>query len=103
MKRRTSKYKTASAGKDMLPEYDFRGGVRGKHYQACRDGYTVKIHNEDGTTTVQNYVIQEGTVKLDPDVRAYFRDAGKVNAALRAIIAVIPAERRGGNRVKRSC
>lgn len=30
---------------DMLPEYDFSEGVRGKHYQAYRKGYTVKIHN----------------------------------------------------------
>jgi hypothetical protein len=34
---------------DMRPEYDFRGGVRGKHYQAYRQGHTVTIHQEEGT------------------------------------------------------
>ena len=36
---------------DMRPEYDFRGGVRGKHAHAYREGHTVTIHQEDGTTT----------------------------------------------------
>ena len=40
---------------DMLPEYDFTGGVRGKHYKAMRKGYTVKIDQADGTTLIQHY------------------------------------------------
>jgi len=100
MKKRTSSARMVADSEDMLPEYDFRSGVRGKHYHACRDGYAVKIHNEDGTTTVQKFVIQEGTVRLDPDVRAYFPDADRVNAALRSIIALIPARRRKTARLK---
>lgn len=37
---------------EMLPEYNFIGGVRGKNYQAYRRGYTVKIHQADGTDIV---------------------------------------------------
>jgi hypothetical protein len=78
---------------DMLPEYDFSGkpGVRGKYYQALREGYTIKIHREDGSTLVQHITRPEGTVTLDPDVREYFPDAESVNAALRVLIQLIPA------------
>jgi hypothetical protein len=34
---------------DMLPEYDFSEGIRGKHYQAYRKGHTVKIYQSDGS------------------------------------------------------
>ncbi|MDX2239591.1 MAG: hypothetical protein NW224_02800 [Leptolyngbyaceae cyanobacterium bins.302] len=37
---------------EIRPEYDFAGGVRGKHYQAYRQGHSVTIHHADGTTTV---------------------------------------------------
>ncbi len=46
---------------DVLPEYDFSGGVRGKHYQAYRQGYTVTIHHADGTTTVQHFELDAGS------------------------------------------
>ena len=29
---------------NMRTEYDFRGGVRGKHYRAMQVGYTITIH-----------------------------------------------------------
>jgi hypothetical protein len=40
----------------MLPEYDFSGktGVRSKYYEILREGYTIKIHREDGSTLVQH-------------------------------------------------
>ncbi|MEW5831162.1 MAG: hypothetical protein AB1846_19900 [Chloroflexota bacterium] len=74
---------------DMLPEYDFSGkkGVRGKYYRGLQKGYTVRIHNENGTTTVQRF---GPTVQLDPDVSAFFPDAESVNKALRGLIALIP-------------
>jgi hypothetical protein len=93
MKKKTSRRNATPAGDDMRPEYDFRGGVRGKHYEACRDGYTVKIRNEDGTTTEQRYIVRQGMITLDPDVREYFHDSKKVNAALRALIAIMPGKR----------
>jgi hypothetical protein len=40
----------------MMPEYDFKNGVRGKHYQAYREGHTVTVHQKDGTTQVQHFI-----------------------------------------------
>src|SRR3990172_5179196 len=51
---------------DMLPEYDFKGAVRGKYYERYRQGTNV--------------------VLLDPDVAAVFRDSDSVNQALRVLI-----------------
>ena len=51
---------------EMRPEYDFSGGVRGKHHQAYREGTNV--------------------VLLDPEVARVFRDAEAVNRALRMLI-----------------
>lgn len=78
---------------EMLPEYDFRGGVRGKHYKAYRRGHTVKIHKIDGTTEVQYFTLQDGAVMLEPDVRKYFPDSHAVNSALRTLITLIPKKR----------
>jgi hypothetical protein len=75
---------------EMLPEYDFSGGVRGKHYQAYRRGYQVVVHKTDGTTEVRDFALPEGTVVLDPDVRAYFPDSEAVNRTLRGLISLMP-------------
>jgi hypothetical protein len=82
---------------DMLPEYDFTGRnvVRGKHAKALREGYTVTIHKEDGTTLVQNFTLQKNAVVLDPDVYAYFPDSESVNKVLRSLIALSPKKSRG--------
>jgi hypothetical protein len=32
---------------NMLCEYDFTDGVRGKHYQAYRQGHTIKVIREN--------------------------------------------------------
>ena len=74
---------------DMLPEYDFSNAVRGKHYHPLHEGYTVKIHKADGTTEVQEIQPAAGTVKLEPDVQAYFPDSQAVNRALRSLIAIM--------------
>lgn len=80
------------ADDEMLPEYDFSGkqAVRGKHAKAMREGYSITIHKEDGTTLVQNFTLQENAVVLDPDVRVYFPDSEAVNKTLRSLIALIP-------------
>jgi hypothetical protein len=52
----------------MRDEYDFSGGVRGKHYQAYRRGTNV--------------------VLLEPDVAAIFKDADAVKAALRMLAKI---------------
>ena len=52
----------------MREEYDFSGGIRGKHYQAYRQGTNL--------------------VLLEPDVAAIFKDAATVNAALRMLAKI---------------
>jgi len=78
---------------DMLPEYDFSGGVRGKHHRAYQRGYKIIVHKTDGTIEERDYSLPEGAVILDPDVRAYFPDGEAVNTALRGLIKLIPHER----------
>jgi hypothetical protein len=78
---------------EMLPEYDFTHGVRGKHYQAYRRGHTVTIHQADGTSVIQQFTLEDGAVMLDPDVREYFPDAEAVNQALRTLISLFPKNR----------
>ena len=79
---------------DMLPEYDFSGQkpIRGKYHQLRKKGYTVRIHNEDGTVTEKHY---GPMVALDMDVAAYFPDSESVNKALRGLIALIPNKQVG--------
>jgi hypothetical protein len=40
---------------DMLPEYDFSKGIRGKHAHRVGKPYTVTIRNSDGTATLQHF------------------------------------------------
>lgn len=89
MKKETSK-DTHQENDEMLPEYDFRGGVRGKHYKAYRRGHTLTIHKTDGTTDVRHFKLEEGAVMLEPDVQAYFPDSEAVNKALRGLITLLP-------------
>jgi hypothetical protein len=79
----------------MSPEYDFSGkqGVRGKYHQANQQGHTVRIHETDGTVTVQYFALEDGAILLEPDVREYFPDSESVNKALRSLIALIPEQR----------
>ncbi len=58
----------------MLPEYDFSGGVRGKHAEAYREGHTVRIHRADKTLIEHHFTLEDGAVMLEPDVREYFAD-----------------------------
>jgi hypothetical protein len=55
-----------ASASDMLEEYDFRGGVRGKYVDRYRTGRNV--------------------VLLDPDVARVFADSKAVNQTLRALI-----------------
>ena len=78
---------------EMLQEYDFSGGVRGKHYRAYQQGVEVVVHKTDGTTEVRDFVLPEGAIVLDPDVRVYFPDSETVNRTLRELIHLIPDQR----------
>lgn len=53
---------------DMLPEYDFRHGIRGKY--------------------AERYAGRTNLVLLDPDVAEAFPDSIAVNEALRALLHV---------------
>ncbi len=77
---------------EMLPEYNFSDGVRGKHYQAYRAGHTVTIRRSDGTEEVHRVEEASGMVELAPDVQAYFPDSESVNGALRGLIRLIPKQ-----------
>lgn len=57
---------------EMRPEYDIRGGVRGKYYERYQQGTNV--------------------VLLDADVAAVFRDSQSVNQALRLLIDVAKSQ-----------
>jgi tRNA isopentenyl-2-thiomethyl-A-37 hydroxylase MiaE len=76
-----------SNNSDMRDEYDFSGGIRGKHYKAYRKGHAVIVHKEDGSASVQYFTQEEGSVMLDPDVKVHFPDSESVNKALRSLIA----------------
>lgn len=51
---------------EMLPEYDFSKGIRGKHHTAYNEGTNV--------------------VLLEPDVAKVFKDSDSVNHALRLLL-----------------
>jgi len=52
---------------EMRPEYDLRGGVRGKYYKRYKQGTNV--------------------VLLEPDLAKVFRDSATVNEALRQYLS----------------
>ena len=72
---------TKNDADDMRPEYDLRGGVRGKYYERYRQGTNI--------------------VLLEPDLAKVFKDSATVNKALREYLAEhggppAPAERNAG-------
>jgi hypothetical protein len=81
-------------GNNMRAEYNFKGGVRGKHYRAMQNGYTITIHKENGKSVVKEVTPKEGVVVLDPDIRPYFLNSESVNKALRCLIPLLPKKRR---------
>lgn len=75
-----------SEAHEMRAEYDFASGVRGKHHQAYREGHTVSITRQDGSTETHYFTPEDGAVMLDPDVKEHFPDSESVNKALRSLI-----------------
>jgi len=59
---------------DMLPEYDFSKGIRGKYAKRYAQGTNI--------------------VMIDPDVYEYFPDQKSVNEALRSLVAIIKRKRK---------
>ena len=60
--------KDKTTDEEMLPEYDFRGGERGKYAKQYASGSNVVV--------------------LSPDVAEAFPDAEAVNNALRALVNI---------------
>lgn len=58
---------------DMLEEYDFSGGIRGKYAKQYEDGTNVVV--------------------IDPDVAEYFPDHDSVNNAHRGLSEIIKKQR----------
>ena len=61
MSNKTMKTPQYDSESEMLPEYDFRGkkGVRGTVYQACKEGHTVRIFQEDGSVITQYFMLED--------------------------------------------
>jgi hypothetical protein len=62
---------------NMLEEYDFSRGVRGKYAKRYEEGTNVVV--------------------IDPDLAEYFPDHDSVNEALRGLAAIIRRQREPGN------
>lgn len=77
----------SSENDDLCPEYDFRNAVHGKHYKPLHDGYTVQIHQADGTTISQHPKLEEWAVLLDPMCARFSRLSSR-RYALRSPIAL---------------
>lgn len=90
MKKETRK----KMGDDLRREYDFRGGVRGKYYQAMQAGYTIIVHKADGSTVVKKVKPSKGAIILEPELRPYFPDSDSVNATLRSLVRLVRIERK---------
>ncbi len=75
---------------EMLAEYDFSGGVRGKHHAAYQKGHSVTIQRADGKAELSYYQLEDGAVMLEPDVKKYFPSSESVNATLRGLITLVP-------------
>ena len=67
--------KKSPNGPDMLDEYDFSRGVRGKYAKRYAEGANVVV--------------------IDPDVVEYFPDHDAVNNALRSLAAIIKTREKG--------
>lgn len=63
----TMNQKSSEETDEMLPEYDFSNGVRGKYFERSREGTNV--------------------ILLEPDLARVFHDSAAVNAALRQYLS----------------
>ena len=69
--------KKARSDPDMLEEYDFSGGVRGKYAKRYAEGANVVV--------------------IDPDVAEYFPDHDSVNESLRSLVAILKRRKKAGD------
>jgi len=63
--------------KDMLKEYDFSNGIKGKYADSYAEGTNV--------------------VMIEPDIAAYFPDHKSVNESLRLLVSFIKSQKKRTN------
>lgn len=78
--------RSRSVDVDMLPEYDFSKGVRGKHHAKFQEGVSVTVYTPNKVTVQRFIKNQDRLVRLAPDVAKVFGDAKSVNDTLRRVI-----------------
>lgn len=69
-------------------EIDFSKGVRGKYAKKMREGYSVTIYSPN-----KKAVEAETYIKIERDVAKFFSNSESVNAALRHLLAAVPAKK----------
>lgn len=74
MKKKVTKRARPSEVREIRAEYDFTGGVRGKHAARYAKGSNIVV--------------------IDPDVAKVFPDSESVNEALRALLPIIRRRRK---------
>jgi hypothetical protein len=75
---------------DMAPEYDFSKGVRGKHFEKMKEGYSVTIFSYENDSSEKKVIEKISFVRIENDVNEYFQTSEEVNNALRALITTFP-------------
>src|SRR3989454_8829633 len=88
-KEKTSKARQ-QADDEMRPEYDFRGGVRGKHYQAYRRGHNGTIHKNQGSQKGEHLPPPEGAGLFEAKPRAHFPPPQAVESPLPCLFFLLP-------------
>lgn len=81
MKKKVTRKYAAAEVHELRPEYDFRGGERGKHAERYAEGTNI--------------------VMLDPDVAEVFPDSESVNNALRALLPIVRSQKKRPRREPR--
>jgi hypothetical protein len=66
---------------DMLEEYDFSRGVRGKYTGRFAEGANIVV--------------------IDPDVAEYFPDHDSVNESLRSLVTILEKRKKAESRIRR--
>ena len=86
MNTKCMKEKTGEKVDEMRSEYDFSGGVRGKHYKKLQSGHKTIVTKPDGSVLVR----ETRLIVLAPDLQSFFPDSKSVDRALRGLVALLP-------------
>jgi len=81
--KKITKHSTNGQSDEMLQNYDFSNGVRGKHFKKFREGVTVHLMG-----------VNSKVVVLDDDLGRIFPDSKSVNDALHHLVDALPKAKR---------